>query len=198
MPSILMIVLIVMAAAAVAFYFIQQHRRPVTPEVWPFVAKRPLTTAEQVLYFRLVEALPEQMILAQVQLSRCLGVKKGHDVQAWINRISRLSADFVVCAKDASVLAVIELDDSSHDRPSRQDSDARKEKALTAAGVRLIRWRATALPDIAAIKSALHSSVSRPAAVKPAPSIGRIVRPAPGGRGGQTDRAHDRPNPTPR
>ena len=45
-----------------------------TNEIWPFYAKRPLSTPEQVLYFRLVEALPEHIILAQVQtitLLRC-------------------------------------------------------------------------------------------------------------------------------
>lgn len=170
MPLIIM-VLMVVAAAVVALYLIQQNRAEKLPEVWPFIVKRPLTTPEQVLYFRLVETLPDQVILAQVQLSRFLGVKKGHDYQAWINRVNRMSADFVVCAKDASVLAVIELDDSSHDRPGRQDADARKEKALTAAGIRLIRWRATALPDIATIKSALHASVSaRSASAKAVPA----------------------------
>ncbi len=171
MLLLVVVVLIAIAAAALAFYYIQQSKPAARPEVWPFVLKRPLTTPEQVLYFRLLEALPDQVILAQVQLSRFLEVKNGHDVQAWINRINRMSADFVVCAKDASVLAVIEVDDASHDRSVRRDADARKENALAAAGVRLIRWRATALPDIATIKSALHASVSpRLAASKIVPS----------------------------
>jgi len=45
--------------------------------------------------------------LAQVQVSRVLGVKSGHKFHEWNNRINRLSYDFVVCAKDASVLAAI-------------------------------------------------------------------------------------------
>src|SRR4051812_4861762 len=81
---------------------------------WPYYSKRPLSPPEQVLYFRLVKALPEHIVLAQVQLSRFLGVKKGHSAQAWLNRINRMSADFVVCQKDATVVAVIELDDVSH------------------------------------------------------------------------------------
>ena len=43
---------------------------------WPFYAKKPLTPPEQVLYHRLVSALPEHIVLAQVQLSRVLGVKR--------------------------------------------------------------------------------------------------------------------------
>jgi very-short-patch-repair endonuclease len=120
---------------------------------WPFYARKPLSAPEQVLYFRLCRALPEHIILAQVQLSRLLGVKKGHNFQAWSNRINRLTADFVVCTKDASAVAVIELDDSSHERQGRRDTDAKKDKALRSAGIRVIRWRVNNLPDDAEIVS---------------------------------------------
>ena len=40
---------------------------------WPFYAKKPLTQPEQVLYFRLIDALPGHIVLAQVQLLRFLG-----------------------------------------------------------------------------------------------------------------------------
>jgi very-short-patch-repair endonuclease len=124
-------------------------------ETWPFYARKPLSEPEQILYFRLIKALPEHIVLAQVQLSRLLGVKKGNNSQAWFNRINRLSADFVVCNKDSSVVAVIELDDASHEREDRQKTDAKKDKALASAGVRMIRWRTKALPDDAAIKQSL-------------------------------------------
>lgn len=97
---------------------------------WPFYAKKPLSSPEQVLYFRLVEALPNHIILAQVQLSRLLGVEKGNNYQVWFNRINRMSADFVVCNKDSSIVAVIELDDATHQREDRQVADAKKDKAV--------------------------------------------------------------------
>ena len=124
-------------------------------ETWPFYARKPLSEPEQILYFRLIKALPDHIVLAQVQLSRLLGVKKGNNHQAWFNRINRLSADFVVCNKDSSVVAVIELDDSSHEREDRQKTDAKKDKALAAAGVPVIRWQTKALPGDAAIKQLL-------------------------------------------
>jgi hypothetical protein len=120
---------------------------------WPFFAKKPLSPPEQVLYFRLVHALPDRIVLAQVQLSRILGVRKGDDYQSWLNRISQLSADFVVCAKDATVLAVVELDDASHHSERRREADARKTRALEAAGLKLIRWNVAQLPDEAVIRS---------------------------------------------
>lgn len=122
---------------------------------WPFYAKKPLTQPEQVLYFRLIEALPDHMVLAQVQLSRFLGVKKGHNYQTWSNRINRMSADFVVCQKDASIAAVIELDDSTHQKPNRQSADNKKDKALEAAEIKVIRWQVSSMPTITEIQAAL-------------------------------------------
>ena len=87
--------------------------------------------------------------------SRVLGVKKGNNFHEWNNRINRLSYDFVVCDKDSTVLAAIELDDSSHERSDRAQTDQKKMKAGADAGLRLIRWHVKSLPDEAAIRSAL-------------------------------------------
>jgi NOL1/NOP2/fmu family ribosome biogenesis protein len=127
---------------------------PTADGPWPFYARQPLSQPEQVLYHRLVKALPEHIVLAQVQVSRVLGVKKGFKFQEWNNRINQLSYDFVVCAKNSDVLAAIELDDKSHEKASRAKTDAKKEKATSAAGVRLIRWNVKSLPSEAAIQAA--------------------------------------------
>lgn len=124
-----------------------------SPTEWPFYAKRPLTQPEQVLYHRLVRALPEHIVLAQVQVSRVLGVKKGHNFHSWNNRINRLSYDFVICTKDATVLAAVELDDKSHERSDRAATDDKKNMATAAAGVRLVRWNVKALPNDGAIRA---------------------------------------------
>ena len=125
---------------------------------WPFYVKKPLTQPEQVLYHRLIRALPEHIVLAQVQVSRILGVKKGANFNEWNNRINRLSYDFVVCNKDSTVIAAIELDDKSHESGARAVTDTKKNKATADAGVRLIRWHVRELPDETAIKSALAST----------------------------------------
>ena len=56
-------------------------------------------------------------MLAQVSFSQLVGVKKGHNFKAIWNRYNRLTADFVLCNKDFSIAAVIELDDRTHDSP---------------------------------------------------------------------------------
>jgi hypothetical protein len=122
---------------------------------WPFYLKKPLTEPEQILYHRLVKALPECIVLAQVQLSRVLGVKKGFNFRQWNNRINRLSLDFLICQRNSTVVAAVELDDTSHDNPLRREADARKEKALRDARVTLVRWSVSALPDESTIRTAL-------------------------------------------
>lgn len=147
-------VLLILAAAI----FLILRKRPTigseeTP--WPFYVKKTLTQPEQVLYHRLVAAVPDYIVLSQVQLSRVLGVKKGFNFHEWNNRISQMSLDFLACRKDSTVVAAIELDDNTHRRESRIDTDKRKERALSAAGVALIRWQVGAMPDEGIIRQAL-------------------------------------------
>lgn len=173
MSTIILLLVVVIVVVAVLAVLKAKSQAGDTKEIWPFYAKRPLSQPEQVLYFRLVQALPEHIVLAQVQLSRLLGVKKGNNYQAWFNRINRMSADFVVCNKDSSIVAVIELDDATHQKEDRQAADAKKDKALTSAGIRIIRWQAKAIPDIAAIQSAIMPNIAvkrgAPQAARPLP-----------------------------
>jgi very-short-patch-repair endonuclease len=143
---------VVVAVIVIAFLL----RRSVSDRGdWPFYAKKPLSHPEQVLYHRLVKSLPECIVLAQVQVSRLIGVKKGYNFHQWNNRINRLSVDYVVCKKDSTIIAAIELDDSSHQKLNRRETDRKKDRAFKAAGVPLMRWSVKALPDESAIRAAL-------------------------------------------
>jgi hypothetical protein len=153
--SILLQPIVFLVLALMFAILIAKAKKNKHSEIWPFYAKKPLSRPEQILYFRLVEALPDHVILAQVQLSRILGVKKGNDYQAWLNRINRMSADFVICNKDSSVIAVIELDDASHLEKSRVEADSKKDKALSSAEIKLIRWQAKVIPDKSTIRLTL-------------------------------------------
>src|SRR5580704_8680622 len=142
-------VVILLIVALVVFLAIlrRRNRSAAGPSPWPFYVKRLLTQPEQVLYHRLVKSLPNHVVLAQVQMSRVLGVKKGFRFHEWNNRINRMSYDFVVCDKSAAVIAAIELDDKSHEAERRRDTDAKKTKATIDAGLKLVRWQVKSLPD---------------------------------------------------
>ncbi|MBS1210083.1 MAG: hypothetical protein H6R19_2481 [Proteobacteria bacterium] len=121
---------------------------------WPYRACRlVLSEPEQILYWRLDEALPNLIVLGQVGLSRVVEVpKRTSGYMSWHNKISRKSLDFVICRKDGSPLVGIELDDGSHRAQSRQNADADKTRILEAAGLPLIRWNVRAIPSIDEIK----------------------------------------------
>jgi len=149
------IFLIVFVLALIVGRLFKKTQRPLTGQhIWPYYVKRPMGAAEQVLYFRLTHALPEHIVLAQVNMARVLNVKPSEDFHEWNNRINRLSFDFVVCNKDFSVVAAIELDDASQHHFYQQDADAKKNKICKDAGLRLIRWHIKLLPDEAAIQAA--------------------------------------------
>jgi hypothetical protein len=91
--------LLFLVVVALLLLFVLKAKGGAGDGVWPYYAKKPLSQPEQILYFWLIGALPEHIVLAQVQLSQLLGVKKGHNFQSWHNRINRMSVDFVVATR---------------------------------------------------------------------------------------------------
>ena len=104
---------------------------------------------------------PSHRLFIQVALSQLVNVDGDHpEWAATRNRIDKLVADFVLCLTDLSVVAVIELDDWSHKRADRQNADARKTKALTDAGLRLIRIPDGPLPSTDALRDMIDGHPS--------------------------------------
>lgn len=123
----------------------------------PYQARELMTAPERQLFFRLKEALPEQCdIHAQVALNRIIDVSTKIDFWRYFNRISQYSIDYLITARTEAGLivtvAAIELDDSSHQFAKRKKSDATKNSALNAAGIKLIRWTVKGMPDVAEIR----------------------------------------------
>jgi len=126
-------------------------------QIPPYFRKAPLSEPEQVFFHRLKDALPEKILLAQVSMSALLGVRKtGNDsYQMQFNEISRKYVDFVVCNQDFSVVAVIELDDSSHQRGDRIKSDVVKDVAFQTINCPLIRFDNRSMPTSVEIRQAV-------------------------------------------
>lgn len=123
--------------------------------VWPF-EPMPIMTDSEVLFFKkLQQALPEYVIFSQVQLSRIIEPSEevGKDRQFWFNRICRQSIDYVLVDHDLqTVLLVVELDDWTHESPTRQKQDAKKDKALASAGIPIVRFHAEKMPSVQIIR----------------------------------------------
>jgi hypothetical protein len=143
---------------------------------WPVFARAPLTMREQFLYHRLSVMYPEHIILGQVALSQIIDVSLGTpNRQAIRGKFKQLVADFVLCRSDFSIVAVIELDDPSHAQPHRQDADARKKKAVEAAGLTFVRIPAGPIPSETDLRRVIQPAVMVTQAVVAAPTTLRVA-----------------------
>lgn len=108
-------------------------------------AKIPITKNEQPMYFRLREAFPEHVVLAQVAFSAVLQTK----VRSTRNTFDRKVADFVICTKAFQVVAFVELDDASHN--GKETADSKRDSLLTSAGYKVFRYKR--VPDVETLVS---------------------------------------------
>ena len=118
-----------------------------------YVQRPPLTGPEQVLYWRLVEALPECVVLAQVSFSRFMTpAVEGDSSRArqltLYRRISQKTIDFLVCLKDFTLVAAVELDDPSHD----EERDFQRDSLLKSAGIVPLRVSVKEIPSVEALR----------------------------------------------
>lgn len=105
-----------------------------------------LTQAELKFYRALKVAVGnDYQIMCQVNLSQIIQTRPMNpsERQTAFNKISRKVLDFVLCdSRNLAIIAVIELDDSSHNRKDRIARDKFLNEAMEDADVPLIRFQA--------------------------------------------------------
>jgi hypothetical protein len=102
-------------------------------------ARRPLTTLEQEVYRRLVQAFPGMVILAQVALTALLTTPR-KDRSRYHHKV----VDFVILDMAFEVLAVIEIDEGS--QASRHTVGEPVKELLEMAGYRVFEF--AGVPEI--------------------------------------------------
>lgn len=133
----------------------KKKSKKINDESYPFESVSLMTITEKAFYKELKAALPEYTVFAQVGLSRVIRVKRGHNHYYWFNRINRMSLDYLVVDESLETVAAIELDDASHNSKKAKERDAKKNKALEAAGINLIRWHVQNKPNRDEIRKTL-------------------------------------------
>lgn len=100
----------------------------------------PITDREQGCYYRLVRNLGDDFIVfPQVAFSAFLRIQGGTEQEAFalFGTMRQKVADFLICRRDFKVLAVVELDDRSHD--DKKEQDKRRDAAIKQAGLLVMR-----------------------------------------------------------
>ena len=155
---------------------------------WPPEAARVMTTSERKAYETVRRALPQQLVLSQVPLSRFLRVPTRHSYSQWVSRVGCLNADLVVCDQGSRVLAVIDV------RPAQQSARARQRhermsRVLRAAHINVLTWSEASLPTVSEVRTqmapllqdaprgamALNGSGSRPMPLLPVAEMEEIL-----------------------
>ena len=157
----------------------QRHARKDSPDsvlAHTPAPARVLTVAERQAHTLLRQAMPGYLVLAQVPLSRFLSVKTHQS--DWLQAISGLSADLLLCDSGSRVLAVIDvrttkLSDNSRRRHERMTALLRK------AGIKVLSWQADALPDVALARHQLLPMLAAPSASREAQLPASSSRPMP-------------------
>ena len=67
-----------------------------------------------------------------------------------------MSLDFVLCDNTSNPICAIELDDKSHLRESAKTRDMKKDKALNAAGIPIVRIKVEDMPTVAQLPKVLN------------------------------------------
>jgi hypothetical protein len=100
-----------------------------------------LSPAEKSFYHVARSTLPAAWIICpKVSLADIFFVSRPNENKSANNRINRKHVDFLVCdQKTMQPVFAIELDDSSHSRPSRMERDEFVEEVFETAGLPLVR-----------------------------------------------------------
>lgn len=146
LPMVGVVVLGMVVIALLKLRLVPDRKSLVT---YPYARRTALfSQTEARLYWALREAVPQLQVLGKVRLEDVIGVRRGlsrSDFQAARNRIKSRHVDFVLVDPASSwILCAIELDDASHDRAGARLADQFKDRAFEAAGVPLLRIRASA------------------------------------------------------
>lgn len=148
---------IVAAVAAVLAYVLLARMRANTKYSPKHYQTVPLLTDHEREFFeRLREAAGSKYFIApQVVFGAFLKVRN----LPWVDKTTARNAvqhnrgDFVICNSRFEVVAVVELDDSTHDRRQQRYKDRRRDELMKAVGVKAIRYRQ--IPDVSRIRADL-------------------------------------------
>ncbi|HIE4434742.1 TPA: DUF2726 domain-containing protein, partial [Burkholderia multivorans] len=149
--------IVVLAVGCVLLYWLLARMRANTKySPKHYLAVPLLTERERVFFERLREAVGEKYVIApQVVFGAFLKVKN----LPWVNKTTARNAvqhnrgDFIICNEKFDVVAVVELDDSTHDKGKQKYKDKRRDELMKAVGVKAIRYRH--MPDVARIRADL-------------------------------------------
>ena len=126
-----------------------------------YVKKNYLMSKAEHEFFKILQEAVKgnYYIVPQVQLSKIIEVNKyEHYKRKYVNKIDRKSVDFVLFNKEYfTPYMVIELDDTSHMLPMRENRDNFIDSILNRVGIKIIHMKNEPKYDLRVISDTINS-----------------------------------------
>lgn len=154
MLGIVLLLMVGLGLGLLVVYLQNQKSGPGDVAQNSYAAKQLMTDNEKEFYSRLVEALPNHYVFAQVALGALLQPSVESDTRKRLGirgTFSQKIADYVVCTSDMAVVAIVELDDKTHS----PEKDSKRDAMLNQAGYKVIRWESKKKPAVSEIAKTL-------------------------------------------
>ncbi|MBB6204310.1 DUF2726 domain-containing protein [Paraburkholderia fungorum] len=159
----IVIVVVLLIVAASLSKRLQSKRGQINPKDFQ---RQAIMTATELKFFRqLVAILPDVWIFPQVAFAAVLKPSaRGKEYWRAFGQIAQKRLDFVLYAHDMTLLAVVELDDATHDR--KADADRQRDALFHHAGIRTLRFDVRRWPGEDEILTAVYPVAQAPSGQK--------------------------------
>jgi len=148
--TIFAILLVAVLALAVVVALAAQKAKAVAGS---YRARELMSENELEFFGRLTRAVPEYFVFPQVAMSAILRANSTDKKTAHRDflRIAQQRVDYLVCKADGNIIAVVELDDKTH----QAAKDKIRDERLQQAGLRTLRFESRNKPAVDVLRAAL-------------------------------------------
>ncbi len=131
--------------AAVVLFTVWLYRRLHRPDITKLFTAKTILTDREYEFYRILKPLADEYglsIYTKVRLADLIEPKPKAENPYWMecfNKIKAKHIDFALADEETAIVALIELDDSSHARPDRVERDDFVNAVLENTGYTLLR-----------------------------------------------------------
>lgn len=156
----IIIAFVIMAAIYVALMWVAKQ----LPNKMPYELNSSILTNRELEFYKKLKPAADELnlvICPKVRLADIVSVQKGEkERNKYFNKIQAKHIDFVLCDSDMKFKVLVELDDSTHNRADRRQSDEFKNELFKQVQLPLIRFNSLKEDPKPAIETALNQPIA--------------------------------------
>lgn len=120
------------------------------------ISIKPLLTPTELKFSRLLEqAIPELRVMYQVAVYQTIKIQNSSENLKILNKLNRLTFDFVVIDNESNVVVILELDDKTHLRADSLKRDQKKNDLIKYLGKPLLRFQSSNFPSLEELRNSI-------------------------------------------